>query len=300
MDDRHGQIREGAGLEESRINQDFIDFLRKWSTPALLVIALIFGVIAYRNWSSTRERDRVDRAFEELSLVAASGEALPEQYLRVARERGNVRGVGSMARLGAADAWLRAARKGVAPGAAIGPDGELLTEEDLLDAEGVDHALSQAETLYREVLEANRGRSGGTLHAASALFGLGAIAESRGRNEEAEGLYREAIELAESRSFPQIAAIARARIGGLGELGEVPEPVRRADVPVEPEEAADSGNELDIQMFDPGILEQLEGQRSPGDGAEGVPGQDGQGAGEQGTGDGSGDGERGAGDGGAG
>ncbi len=297
MDERQSQIREGAGLEESRINQDFIDFLRKWSTPALLVIALIFGVVAYRNWSSTRERDRIDRAFEELSLVAASGDALPEQYLRVARERGNVRGVGSMARLGAADAWLRAARKGVAPGAAIGPDGELLTEEDLLDASGVDHALSQAEALYREVLETNRTRSGGTLHAASALFGLGAIAESRGSIGDAEGFYQQVIELAETRAFPQIAAIARARIAGLGELGDVPEPMRRAEVPVEPEAAGDSRDELDLEMFGPGFMEQLEGQPAPGaDGAEGAPVQDGQGAGEQGIGDG----ERGAVDGGAG
>lgn len=277
MDERQSQIREGAGLEESRINQDFIDFLRKWSTPALLVIALIFGIVAYRNWSTTRERDRVDRAFEELSLVAASGDALPEQYLRVARERGNVRGVGSMARLGAADAWLRAARKGVAPGAAVGPDGELLTEEDLLDAEGVDHALSQAEALYREVLEANRGRSGGTLHAASALFGLGAIAESRGRIEEAEGFFQQVIELGESRSFPQIAAIARARIGGLGELGDVPEPVRRADVPVEPEAAVEEGDELDLEMFGREFMEQLErGGVEDDPGQDGAPGQDGQ------------------------
>ena len=40
MDERQTQIRQGAGLEESRINTEFLDFLNKWSSPVLIVIGL--------------------------------------------------------------------------------------------------------------------------------------------------------------------------------------------------------------------------------------------------------------------
>ena len=45
LDRRTRQITEGAGLEESRLNQDFVEFLKKWSTPLLLVI--VAAVAAY-------------------------------------------------------------------------------------------------------------------------------------------------------------------------------------------------------------------------------------------------------------
>jgi hypothetical protein len=43
MDERQTQIRERAGLEEARYNQDFIEFLRRFGTPILMVAAVIAG-----------------------------------------------------------------------------------------------------------------------------------------------------------------------------------------------------------------------------------------------------------------
>ena len=39
MEERQTQIREGAGLEESKLNVEFIDWLQRWSTPILLLVA---------------------------------------------------------------------------------------------------------------------------------------------------------------------------------------------------------------------------------------------------------------------
>ena len=63
MDERQTQIRQGAGLEESRINTEFLDFLNKWSSPVLIVIGLIglgwFGL----NYLERSKQSRMNNAF---------------------------------------------------------------------------------------------------------------------------------------------------------------------------------------------------------------------------------------------
>ncbi|MEM1423311.1 MAG: hypothetical protein AAGH64_04835, partial [Planctomycetota bacterium] len=46
MDDRQQQVKIGAGLEESRINRELIDWLNKWGMRILIVVLLV--VAAYQ------------------------------------------------------------------------------------------------------------------------------------------------------------------------------------------------------------------------------------------------------------
>src|SRR5262249_19526881 len=69
-EERQTQIREGAGLEESKLNVEFIDWLQKWSTPILLLIALTaLGILGYKKWEKAK-LDEVDRGFGELTAAA--------------------------------------------------------------------------------------------------------------------------------------------------------------------------------------------------------------------------------------
>ncbi len=41
MDERQEQVQVGAGLQESRLNTDLINWLNKWGSHILSVVALI-------------------------------------------------------------------------------------------------------------------------------------------------------------------------------------------------------------------------------------------------------------------
>ena len=165
MDERQQQIKEGAGLDESRLNQDFIDLLRKWSTPVLLVGAIIaFSYFGYQRWQQYRISG-VDIAFSVYEGVRTSGSPLPSQFTTVSAEYGAVRALGLMADLDAADACMLAVRRGVMPGLIVLGDGTIVYPDGLVPEEDVktlideaDRAsfLSQAESLYRSVIERTR------------------------------------------------------------------------------------------------------------------------------------------------
>ena len=116
MDERQQRIKEGAGLDESRLNQDFIEILRKWSTPVLLVLAIIaFSFYGVQQWNKLKV-GKVNDAFAALETVRASGASLPSQFTLVSDAHSGVRSVALMANLDAADAYLRAVISGIMPG----------------------------------------------------------------------------------------------------------------------------------------------------------------------------------------
>ena len=194
MDDRTSQIREGAGLDESRINQDFIDLMRKWSSPALFVIAGI--VLAYWGYGQLQKRAnaKVNRAFEEVANAVDYTVASPSPVtLRAIRDQyGSIRGIAPMSALREADVYLNAAVRGVAPGAEPEMDENnvstgVYAEEDLLSDEDRAKMLDDAERLYREVAGMTKEGEDWAIHHLGAQFGLAAVAESKG---DAEGAKR--------------------------------------------------------------------------------------------------------------
>ena len=231
MDQRHSEIKTGEGLQESRLNQELINFLQKWSTPVLLVIvALSLGWTLLR-LQNQRAIAKKDAAFEELALNVEGADVPSPGALRaIAEEYEDVGSVAEITRLRLADLYIDSVRAGVAVGAQPQQEGEY-AEEDILSEDDETFYLSQAEDLYAGVLQSSRGENGKSLLAVNAAFGLAAVAESRGELDAARGHYETAIEIAESTGLAGLDQIARDRVEGLESLADVPRLYSMAELP---------------------------------------------------------------------
>lgn len=290
MDDtqRQRQIREGAGLDESRINQDFLDFVNKWGTWILLILAIGLGIYVVDQRLEGSRMKRVDTAFATLDEARQQG-ATPERLVAIASDFRKIPGVAHSARLAAADTYMRSLRTGLQPGVTL-EEGQEPVPEDLLAEDDRSFMLDQAERLYAQVLEGASGNDGMALHAANALFGLAAVAETRGDLERAAARYREVGELSESRSLEPLALVAGARLERLAGLGERPELYRQADLPEPAAEELEfvdplgldplQGGEADDGPFGP-VFPAGEGESGPGEGADAPRAED-PGAGDPG------------------
>jgi hypothetical protein len=230
LDERQQQIKEGAGLEESRLNVEFIDWLRRWSTPLLVVVAVVvLGYVGYERWQLST-RAEVDRAFTQLDAMTQGASPSPESLKALADEFNGIRGVAHLARLKAADLNLQAARRGVRVGADLGQDGAPADVADLLTDEQRAAVLAEAESLYTRVLGDADGDEATASHAIGAAFGLAAVAECRSDQVAAVAMYRRAQELANAADLKALAATAAERIESLDEL-QMPKLYAAAELP---------------------------------------------------------------------
>lgn len=247
MDKRHFEIRERAGLEESRLNYEFIDFLKKWSTPILLVVAVV--ALGYAGWQrytkskATQVADafkdlnaasgsyRLDRVNPQLVNPMSAGDANPDVLRSVAADYPKIKSVATIAKLQAADAYLRAVRIGAKPGATFDQSGALTNAEDALKPEDVTSYLDNAEALYREVLTSAQATQGQLLMQINAHYGIAAVAESRGKMEDAKAAYTKLVELCDGGPFAAHAQVARKRIASLDNLNTLPTLAVSGDYP---------------------------------------------------------------------
>ncbi len=232
MDDRQRQIRERAGLEESRLNQEFIEFLRKYSTPALVVAAV--GVAGFVGWQKYHKArlEKVDKAFGELATGAALS---PDALKQIAQDYEGVRAVPILARLHAADAYLNAVRAGIRTGATPDASGGLKSPEDALtDADRANY-LNDADALYARVEQdaaANTAQLGLRL---GALFGRAAVEESRANLDAARKHYESIAALTKGTSFADQAIEASRRIELLPKYASLPRLFAKAELAPLPE-----------------------------------------------------------------
>lgn len=241
MEQRHQQIRERAGLEEARLNVEFIDFLRKWGPIVLTIAAIAAGFQFVRTKLKTAEVEKVNRAFDEYNKSAMTANPSPLALTAVAEEFSDVRAIGLLARLDAADAYLRSVRAGLKPGAALKPDGSVESPEDLLSAQDRTTYLADAERMYDAVLEETASQPDKTMISVSALYGLAAVAESREEFDKAKGFYEQIQQKVEGGPYAFHAGVAKKRIEELPKLATLPKLYALADLPkikgVDPEPA---------------------------------------------------------------
>lgn len=236
MDERQTKIREGAGLEESRINTEFVDFLKKWGPRLLTVLILVSAVWLALRYRSQQQDQQVAAAFEQLRAASAMQPASPESLIAIAEQFSGVRGVPHMARLEAADAYLDAVRRGMVPGALMQPGGTV-DEADLLDEQGRAENLAAAGSLYETVYNATRSNADMAQHAIGAAFGLAAVAESRANAGEARRWYEAARVLAQASGMVELAEAATARMADVDEAISAIVLLSSADLPEVPGEA---------------------------------------------------------------
>ncbi len=261
MDERQQQIKAGAGLEDSRINQDLVDFLQKWGSWILMALAVAALIYAGMQWLERQRVAKVNEAFAALEGAGGGANPNPDALRRVADEYEGVESVAELARIKSADVLLDSVRMGIRSGAQINndgsvgqidPDGNVNSEGELLSDEERSRFLDQAQSLYASVLDATRGKEGKQTLAINAAFGLAAVYETKGEADRAREQLDLVVELAEQAGFPAIARLARSRTesltteapgpllarADLPELPAPPEPEPAPDLMPDPEEAA--------------------------------------------------------------
>ena len=206
VDERLKDIH-ATDLAESRVNEDFVEWL-KTKGPQYLLMALVgvciyLGVVRWKQYKVTY----FNNAWSE--LVACE---LPGSYEDVAERYADVHGLPQQALRFAADTWLNAVQTGRTLG------GEDTAATDLTEEQRADY-LQQAERLYHALANADDGSLGMTLYAVSAMQGVAVVAECKGETAEAERWYAMAADRAET-FYPELARRVRERASTSGEYAE--------------------------------------------------------------------------------
>lgn len=255
MDDRQRQIRERAGLEESRVNVEFVEFLKKWGSTILFVAALVAGSMAGYRWYQQRAADLVAQAFAELELARSGGS--PEALAAVAEQFRNVESVAPLAYLDAADVYLRSVVAGVKAGSRVQPGGVLENPEDALSEQDRSTALDRAASLYQRAYETSVNDRTRLMLTIGALHGLAAVAESREQWDVAKAKYEEITTLTQGTVFTDQARLVQWRLAHLDDLKVLPTLLPEAEMPALPQPELPTAESLGLP---PGVkLERLDG-----------------------------------------
>ena len=244
MENRQTEIKTGEGLLESRLNQDFIDWLRKWGFWILLVLA-----IASLSYAGMKELDRrrvmaLDDAFREYRDAQLSGS--PDSLLAVASQHQGKGAVPVLATLEAADIYLKSARSGVAPGGIAGLD------DDLLDENARTQMANRAGELYEQVYARTKNDDAQLTLAIGARWGIAAVKVIGKDFDGAQSILKEISQEAKAGGFDKLAEVAEIRLARLDEL-ELAAPLpRQADLPTPPPAPAQGAGQGEI----PYLLEQ--------------------------------------------
>ena len=248
--ERLAQVQQ-SDLGESRVNEEFVDWLKKWGNSILLAILLVaLAGVAWNWWQRKVDTDR-DTAWTNLRSAQ-----LPASLEEVAADSKKIDSVSILALLGAADQYLTSIQANTPIGGVL--EGE---EPGIDDATRAEY-LKNADDLYAQALAAvgdtDKNFSMKIL-ACSALFGQAAVAESQGNIEQARVVLTKIVETANP-EYPDLADQATFRISTLEPLANRLVLPAAADLPAPPEPEA---------VPDP--LELLRGQLNQGSAATAEP-----------------------------
>jgi hypothetical protein len=219
MDDRQSGIKEGAGLEDSRVNQEFIDFLQKWSSPVIMVLAVAALVWAGLQYLERQRVAKIDQAFSELDAAMQGGNPSPSSLKTIAAEYEGIKSVSQLALLQTSDLYLAAFVSGIEPGAQRDPQtGEPTDESDVLDDAKKQTYLEQAGQIAQQVLDQTTGVEGKELLAMQAMSRLASVAEGKRNFDGAVSMYKQLETLANQAQYPSIAVFAANRIENVDSL----------------------------------------------------------------------------------
>ncbi len=210
MDKRLKDIQQGT-LTESRLNSDFLFWLKEKGPNYLLAaLVLLCGVLGV-NWWEQKKKMGHDAAWNELNEAST-----PQLLVEVADRNGTVDSIAVLANLEAADSYMESVRSGKrfdreATAADVAVTPELRTQY-----------LDEADRLYAKVAATLDGKPASeSLLLASAFFGRAAVAECRQDLKAAEE-HLKAAAAATKDLYPPLAATAEDRIATLGSLTNRP------------------------------------------------------------------------------
>jgi hypothetical protein len=207
--DRRLKNVQQADLSESRLNDDFVHWLRTWGSNILLVVMVgAAAVMLWFRWQQGKV-DQRDEAWKRLG-----GLTVPESIEEFAAQHPGRDAIGAFAEMQLADRYLSS----VASGRRFDRDASAVDAE--LTPELRKDWLGKADRLYAGVAaRIGDGKSPGDLgFVLGSLFGRAAVAEDLGDLKAAEEHLREAARLAAGTDFASIGGIAESRIASLRAL----------------------------------------------------------------------------------
>lgn len=223
--ERLAQVQQ-SDLAESRVNEEFVDWLKKWGNSILLVILLIALAGVGWNWLQRKADTDRDTAWSNLA-----GAQLPASLEEVAEQSTGIDAVSTLALLAAGDQYLSSVQNDTPIG------GVLEGEEPGLDEATRTDYLTSADGFYARALASVGDVSVDfpkKILACSALFGQAAVAECRGDIDQARTVLQRIVETANPQ-YPDVAEQATMRISTLEPLAVRIALPADADLPEAPE-----------------------------------------------------------------
>lgn len=213
---RLGSVQQ-TDITESRINDDFVYWLKtsgpNWLLAVLVVAALMMGW----NWWKGRAAQARDIAWAELNAAD-----IPATLKDIALKHADVDSVPMYALLNAGDRYLQSVLTGTRF------DREPSASDAQLTPEVRAEWLTEADTLYSDVITAAKADPTGGLRGfeVSGWFGKAAVAESRGDIASAKSALEGAMKSAGDQ-YPWLVKIAQARLDSLTSISS-PYPIPAA------------------------------------------------------------------------
>ncbi|MHC5027413.1 MAG: hypothetical protein ACYTGR_11720 [Planctomycetota bacterium] len=209
-------------LTESRVNEEFVDWLKTkgptWLLFVLVAVTGYLGIIRFKQHGVAKE----NAAWFALN-EAISTQSLPSSKEDVAAEHGSVRGITELALQSAGDQLLASVQRGQSIN--VTPGDTTTTPADLTDEERSKN-LDRADSFFARIVDRDDSSLGMTLHTVKALNGRAAVAEAKGDKDAARTYYESAAARAEA-YYPTLAAQARGRVDTLDAV----QPITLPDAP---------------------------------------------------------------------
>ncbi|MFN9077034.1 MAG: hypothetical protein ACK5WX_06365 [bacterium] len=215
-------------LTESRINDDFVFWLKRHGSNYLLVVLLVAcGVLGW-NYYKRQQVAKSAGAWSDLSTASTSN--MPEPLEQIAKDHANVPQVAMMALIAAGDLRLNQIQRGeLSPAVGTTPAVPLDEAARKIAQEAADDNYAKAAKMAEEFAAGDRSKVAPILF--SSLFGRAAVAESRGDFEASKKLLEDALALAGDK-WTGIASIAKSRLTGLVALSKPLAIPTAAELPV--------------------------------------------------------------------
>lgn len=217
-DVRLGEVRQ-SDLTESRVNEDFLEWLKtKGMNYLLVVLAALVGFLWWVRFQEGRDQKRDDAWVQYANATnATAGPELLEQVAATPAVA-EVDGIAALARINAAERYLQAVLSGRQLRSGAVAEAADAEPAPLDEATRVSY-LDRADALYAAVVSADDGSDGMTIHAWTALNGRASVAEARADGEGAARLYEQAAARVEG-WYPELAARSRAFAATAGRFSD--------------------------------------------------------------------------------
>ena len=249
-------------LTESRLNDDFVYWLKKNGTNTLLVVLIALCAFLGFNVWQRKNLEKTSVAWSELGQAT-----LPEAFEQIAKDHADIPQAAMMALLSAADLRLRQLQSGVLVAEVRDAQGTVTTPAVALDDAGRKVAQDAAEEDYSKAADialklAGTNSNNAAIVLLQSYFGRAAVAESRGNFDGAKQWLTKA-ESEAGTAWAPIAKLAKSRIDGLVALATPMQLPKNADLPVKAQPAASGGPAGATDLFQQVIQEQQKAGETP-------------------------------------